>query len=159
VYLKSGEGTKRIPNKRVNGMDIHPSFSTILKDKTRGGVLLSNVILNLHKQNKLGLALFLTPIGIKASHDLINMLNLLPTNNNSKFKGDNLLLDYLNSKTNMVIRYNMENSLKTIIPIVGYDLPIAYQRVLDEIVQAPPPLANRGEAFPFNFLQEEKMRA
>jgi hypothetical protein len=88
VNLKSGEGMKRIT--LINGMDIYPSFSTILKDKTRGGVLLSNVILNLHKQNKLGLPL-LTPIGIKASHDLINMLNLLPTNNNSKFKGDNFL--------------------------------------------------------------------
>ena len=84
VNLNSGQGAQRITNKRVNGMDIHPSFSTILKDKTRGGVLLSNVILNLHKQNKLDLPLFLTPIGIKASHDLINMLNLLPTNNNSQ---------------------------------------------------------------------------
>lgn len=110
-----------------NGIIIHPSFSTILKDKTRGGRLLRNVILNLHKQNKLGIPLFLTPIGIKASHALINMLNLLPTNNNSEFKGDNLLLGYLSSKSNMMIRYNMENSLKTIIPIVSYNLPIANQ--------------------------------
>jgi hypothetical protein len=43
-------------NKFKDGFNIHPSFSTILKDKTRGGILLSNVILNLHKQNKLGLA-------------------------------------------------------------------------------------------------------
>lgn len=114
-----------------NDIIIHPSFSTILKDKTRGGRLLRNVILNLHKQNKLGIPLFLTPMGIKASHALINMLNLLPTNNNSEFKGENLLLGYLSSKSNMMIRYNMENSLKTIIPIVSYNLPIANQMILD----------------------------
>jgi hypothetical protein len=118
-------------NKLKDGLNIHPSFSTILKDKTRGGILLSNVILNLHKENKLGLPLYLTPMGIKASHDLIDMLNFLPTNNNSRFKGDNLLLDSLSSKTNLVIRYNMENTLKTIIPIVEYKLPIGYQKVLD----------------------------
>ena len=34
VNLKSGEGTQRITNKRQNGIGIHRSFSTILKDKT-----------------------------------------------------------------------------------------------------------------------------
>lgn len=116
---------------KLKDLNIHPSFRTILDNKTIGGILLSNVILNLYKENKLGLPLFLTPKGIKASHDLIDMLNSLPTNNNSKFKGDNLLLDYLSKKTNLVIRYNMENTLITIIPIVEYKLPIGYQKVLD----------------------------
>jgi hypothetical protein len=39
--------------------NIHPSFSRILKDKTRGGVLLSKVIEHIFKQNKLNLPLFL----------------------------------------------------------------------------------------------------
>jgi hypothetical protein len=59
------------------------------------------------------------------------MINLLPTKNNSVFKGDNFLLDYLSSQTNIEIRYNMDNSLKTILPIDEYKLPIAHQRVLD----------------------------
>ena len=65
------------------GPKIHSSFYTILNDKSRGGVLLSNVIYHIHDQNKLNLPLFLTSKGIKASHDLINMINLLPENNNS----------------------------------------------------------------------------
>ena len=54
----------------------HSSFYTILSDKSRGGVLLSKVIYHIYDQNKLNLPLFLTSIGIKASHDLINMINL-----------------------------------------------------------------------------------
>ena len=56
---------------------IHSSFYTILTDKSRGGVLLSDIIYQIHGQNKLNLPLFLTSKGIKASHDLINMINLL----------------------------------------------------------------------------------
>jgi len=89
---------------KLKDFNIQPSFRTILENKTIGGILLSNVILNLYKENKLGLPLFLTPKGIKASHDLIDMLNSLPTNNNSKFKGDNLLLDYLSKKTKTVVK-------------------------------------------------------
>ena len=79
---------------------IHSSFYTILNDKSRGGVLLSNVIYQIYDQNKLNLPLFLTSKGIKASHDLINMLNLLPENNSSNFKGDNLLFEFLNKNYN-----------------------------------------------------------
>jgi len=68
----------QILSENTNKLDIHPSFSTILKDNTRGGLLLSNIIQNIFEQNRLGLPLFLTPKGIKASHDLINMLNLFP---------------------------------------------------------------------------------
>ena len=67
----------------------HSYFNTILNDKSRGGILLSKVIYLIHDHNKLNLPLFLTWIGIKASHDLINMINLLPENNDSFFKGDN----------------------------------------------------------------------
>lgn len=41
-----------------------------------GGKLLTELILSLHKQNVYNIPLFLTPLGIKASHDLIKMLNL-----------------------------------------------------------------------------------
>jgi hypothetical protein len=59
------------------------------------------------------------------------MLNLLPMDNSSDFKGDNLLYEYLTSTYNQVFRYNMELTLKTINPIVVYDLPLDYQRVVD----------------------------
>lgn len=69
-------------NNNINSK-IHFSFSTILNDKTKGGLLLSKVIHHVHNQNKLNLPLFLTSKGIKAlappQHDLINMINLLPS--------------------------------------------------------------------------------
>jgi hypothetical protein len=61
----------------------------------------------MHDQNKLNLPLFLTKKGIKASHDLINMINLLPENDSSSFKGDNLLYEFLNNRYNKLFRFNM----------------------------------------------------
>ena len=75
-------------------------------------MLLSNIIYQIHDQNKLNLPLFLTSKGIKASHDLINMINLLPENNNSGFKGDNLLFEFLSNNFNKLFRFNMQLSLK-----------------------------------------------
>jgi hypothetical protein len=121
----------QILSENTNKLDIHPSFSTILKDNTRGGLLLSNIIQNIFEQNRLGLPLFLTPKGIKASHDLINMLNLLPVDNSSKFKGDNFLFDYLSKASNLVFRYNMELTLKIINPINVFELPLGSQKVVD----------------------------
>lgn len=93
--------------------------------------MLSNIIQNIFEQNRLGLPLFLTPKGIKASHDLINMLNLLPVDNSSKFKGDNFLFDYLSKASNLVFRYNMELTLKIINPINVFELPLGSQKVVD----------------------------
>jgi len=93
--------------------------------------LLSKVIYHIHDQNKLNLPLFLTSKGIKASHDLINMINLLPENNNSAFKGDNLLFEFLNNNYKKSFRFNMKLNLKTIKPINLYDLPLEYQKVVD----------------------------
>lgn len=117
-------------SQRVN---IHSSFHTILKDKSKGGVLLSNVIYHIYNENKLALKLplFLTSKGIKASHDLINMINLLPDDNNSDFKGDNLLFEFLNNNCNKLFRFNMQLSLKIIKPIIMYDLPLVSQKVID----------------------------
>ena len=110
---------------------IHSSFYTILNDKSKGGVLLSKVIYHMHSQNRLNLPLFLTSVGIKASHDLINMINLLPSDNNSSFKGDNLLFEFLSNNHNKLFRLNMQLSLKTIKPNIMYDLPLKYQKVID----------------------------
>lgn len=74
--------------------------------------LLSKVIYHISEQNSLGLPLFLTAKGIKASHALIDMLNLLPVDCDSKFKGDNLLFQFLSENYNQIYRYNMELSLK-----------------------------------------------
>lgn len=110
---------------------IHSSFYSILEDKSRGGVLLSKVIYHIHNENKLNLPLFLTSKGLKASHDLINMLNLLPENNNSSFKGDNLLYEFLINNCEKFFRFNLELSLKTIKPNLMYDIPLKYQKVID----------------------------
>ena len=72
--------------------------------------MLSKVIHHVVDQNKLNLPLFLTSKGIKASHDLISMINLLPENNNSEFKGDNLLFEFLNDNYNKLFRFNMHLS-------------------------------------------------
>lgn len=75
--------------------------------------------------------LFLTPLGIKASHDLIKMINLLPEDKKSKFRGDNLLLDFFNLHSKPIMRYNMKSSLTRIIPIKSYNIPLLYQKVED----------------------------
>ena len=110
---------------------IHPSFHSILNDASRGGILMSQVIYHIHNQNKLNVPLFLTSRGIKASHDLINMINLLPVNNESNFKGDNLLFEFLSKNFNKSFRFNMMLSLKTIRPNIMYNLPIENQKVID----------------------------
>ncbi len=111
--------------------NLHSSFSTILKDKTRGGVLLTKVIYHISEQNSLALPLFLTAKGIKASHALIYMLNLLPVGCDSKYKGDNLLFQFLIENYNQIHRYNMKLTLKEINPLSVYSLPIAKQKVID----------------------------
>jgi len=126
IGYKGEKGKKHSINSKI-----HSSFYTILNDKSRGGVLLSNVIYQIHDQNKLNLPLFLTSKGIKASHDLINMMNLLPENNNSGFKGDNLLFEFLSNNFNKLFRFNMQLSLKTIKPNIMYDLPLRSQKVID----------------------------
>ena len=47
------------------------------------------------------------------------MINLLPENNNSGFKGDN----FLSKNFNKLFRFNMQLSLKTIKPNIMYHLP------------------------------------
>lgn len=111
--------------------NLHSSLDTIFKDKSRGGLLLRKVIYHISDQNSLALPLFLTAKGIKASHTLIDMLNLLPLDCDSKFKGDNLLFQFLSENYNQIHRYNMELSLKEIKPIVVYCLPIGKQKVID----------------------------
>lgn len=59
------------------------------------------------------------------------MINLLPENNNSSFKGDNLLFDFLSHNFNKLFRFNMQLSLNTIKPNIMYDLPIEKQKVID----------------------------
>jgi len=59
------------------------------------------------------------------------MLNLLPVDNSSKFKGDNFLFDYLSKASNPVFRYNMELTLKSINPINVFELPLGSQKVVD----------------------------
>lgn len=59
------------------------------------------------------------------------MLNSLPCDNSSKFKGDNLLFDFLNTNYKQIFRFNMEITQEAIKPTVTYDLPLAYQRVLE----------------------------
>lgn len=117
-------------NNKIN-TKIHFSFSTILNDKSKGGLLLSKVIYHIHNENKLNLPLFLTSKGIKASHDLINMINLLPENNDSGFKGDNLLFEFLSNNFSKLFRFNMQLSLKTIKPNIMYDIPLGSQKVID----------------------------
>lgn len=75
--------------------------------------------------------MFLTSKGIKASHDLINMINLLPPKNNTGFKGDILLFEFLSNNFYKLFRFNMQLSLKTIKPNIMYDLPLGYQKVID----------------------------
>ena len=66
--------------------------------------------------NKYNIHLFLTPIGVKASLDLINMMNLLPSStkiypikpgDSPGFMGDVLLLEFIVNHLNLIIRYNL----------------------------------------------------
>ena len=101
--------------------------------KFRGHLKASGInIYNIH--------LFLTPIGVKASLDLINMMNLLPSSTKispkksdilSDFKGDVLLLDFIVDHLNPIIRYNLEFNENTYTPIKMYNIPILRQKVED----------------------------
>lgn len=64
---------------------------SIVADNTRGGMLLQQLLVHIHSQEKLGLPLSLTSARINASHQLIAMLNCLPLGNSSNCTGDNLL--------------------------------------------------------------------
>nr|YP_009710351.1 hypothetical protein [Ceratocystis albifundus]QFX74853.1 hypothetical protein [Ceratocystis albifundus] len=90
-----------------------------------------NTLINMHTQNQIRLPLFLTSKGVKASHDLISMINLLPDKNSSSFRGDNLLYMFLINNCEKLFRFNMELSLKTIKPNKMYNIPLKYQKVLD----------------------------
>jgi hypothetical protein len=59
------------------------------------------------------------------------MIKLLPLDKKSKFKGDNLLLEFLYTQLNPILRYNMESSLTTITPMKSYKIPLLYQKVED----------------------------
>lgn len=63
------------------------------------------------------------------------MINLLPENDNSAFKGDNLLFEFLSNNFNKLFRYNMKLDLKTINLLLCTDLPspqgTEYQKVVD----------------------------
>ena len=101
--------------------------------KFRGHLKASGInIYNIH--------LFLTPIGVKASLDLINMINLLPSSTKisqkksdilSDFKGDVLLLEFIVNHLNPIIRYNLEFNENTYTPIKMYNIPILRQKVED----------------------------
>lgn len=69
----------------------HSSFDSIIADNTRGGRLLQQVLVHIHSHEQLGLPLYLSSAGIKASHSLISMLNCLPVDGSSAYAGDNLL--------------------------------------------------------------------
>ena len=114
-----------------NEITVHSSFSSILSNKTRGGKMLTELILHLHKENVYNIPLFLSPLGIKASIDLINMINLLPDKQKSKFKGDNLLLDFIKNNLKPIIRYNLKSTNNTFIPTEVYNIPIIRQSVKD----------------------------
>lgn len=129
-----------------NNLTIHYSFSSILSNKTIGGKMLTDLILHLHKENVYNIPLFLSPLGIKASHDLIKMLNILAKKQKiSKFKGDNILLDFISNNLKPLIRYNMKLVNNTFIPFPGgrsprdrpegtsefYNIPILHQKVKD----------------------------
>lgn len=94
--------------------------------------MLTELILHLHKENVHNIPLFLSPLGIKASNDLIKMINILAKKQKkSKFKGDNLLLEFISNHLKPIIRYNMQLSLNTFIPIKTYMIPILRQKVED----------------------------
>lgn len=131
LHTRKAAFTPGVPQQEGENKNLHSSFSTIFKDKSRGGLLLSKVICHISEQNSLALPLFLTAKGIKASHALIDMLNSLPVDCDSKFKGDNLLFQFLSENYNQIHRYNMELSLKEIKPICVYSLPIGKQKVID----------------------------
>lgn len=104
----------------------------LISNKTRGGKMLTDLILYLHKENVYNISLFLSPLGIKASHDLIKMLNILAKKQKiSEFKGDKILLDFISNNLKPIIRYNMKLVNNTFIPSELYNIPILHQKVKD----------------------------
>lgn len=94
-------------------------------------MLLNKVIYHINSHNILNLPLLLTSKGIKASHYLMNIINILGENNYSPFKGDNILFVFLSDQFSKLFRLNMQLSLKTIKPNIMYDLPLGHNKVID----------------------------
>lgn len=110
---------------------VHPSFTSVANDSSPGGLLVQKLLTNLISKEQLGLPMHLSPLGVRASAQLIDMINSLPMNGHSNFAGDNLLFDYLSSAVTFNMHYNMELDLQKITPTTSYTLPLRGQNVLN----------------------------
>jgi hypothetical protein len=110
--------------------EIDWSFNPIVSDTTPGGILINNYIAHIHNQNMPGVKLFITNHGLNHSKLLINMLNELYSvytpcyTHISKFTGDRVLLDFLQTHYNPTYNFNIHNS-SVLKPIMAYDLPVS----------------------------------
>lgn len=111
----------------IDPINLDPSFNSILADTSPGGLLVTKFLEHIVMQNKLGFNIFLSPVGIKESHKLIDMINHLPLDNSSNFAGDNALYDYIINTYKYEYMYNMELSLTAIKPTISYTLPLYKQ--------------------------------
>lgn len=102
-----------------------------MENNTRGGLLLQNLLTNLASKELLGIPLFLSPLGVAASQQLVDMLNLLPIDNSSSFIADNRLFEFLQSSVGYDYTYNLELNLNKLIPIKSYNLPLKNQHVIN----------------------------
>ncbi len=109
---------------------IHPSFA-VANDTSPGGLLVQKLLTNLISQEQLGLPMYLSPLGVQATAQLVHMVNSLPMNGDSNFTGDNLMFDYLNSAVTFKMDYNMALDLQQITPTISYTLPLRRQDVLN----------------------------
>ena len=57
------------------------------------------------------------------------MINILAMKRKSKFKGDNLLLEFISNHLKPIIRYNMQLSHNIFVPIKDYKIPILRHKV------------------------------
>lgn len=103
---------------------MHPSFQTITQDTSPGGLLVQKLLIHIVQQEPLGLPIFLSHLGVTASHNLIGMLNDLPHNGISPFPGDNRIFEHLHNALGYKYTYNMLPSLTDISHIESYTLPV-----------------------------------
>jgi hypothetical protein len=99
-----------------------------VQDISPGGLLVQKLLIHIVQQEQLGIPLFLSPLGISASHNLISMLNDLPSNLISLFSGDNVLFEYLHNSLEYKYVYNVVPSWTEISLIESHSLPTSRLR-------------------------------
>lgn len=110
---------------RIDLTKIHPSLTQIQENKTAGGVLVRQSLINLIKQLGNDVPIYLTPKGIESAKMLTDMLNALIKSD--KFKCDAQIFYYLYDNVECQYKLHFDITSSDIKPYNSFTLPLKQQ--------------------------------